>query len=75
MARIGQYAVNPRLKIDWADAHSDAFQPELYSPMRRREQHTPWDRGATPIHVDGMNPDDFDDRRRWQEEVPREPIR
>jgi hypothetical protein len=77
MARIGQYAVNPRLKIDWADAHSDAFQPELYSPMRRQEQRTPWDRGATAIHVDGMNMDDFDsdEMRTWSSLVPREPIR
>jgi len=77
MARIGQYAVNPKIKIDWADAHSDAFQMELYQPMRRQEQRTPWDRGATPIHVDGMNPGDFDseETRNWQSLVPREPIR
>lgn len=78
MARIGQYAVNPRIKIDWADAHSDAFHPDLYQPMRRAGNKTsPWDRGATPISVDGLNPSDFDDdeAREWRSIVPREPIR
>lgn len=78
MARIGQYAVNPKLKIDWADAHSDAFQPELYQPMRRAgNTNDPWSRGATPIHVDGLTYSDFDDGedpRHWRSIVPREPI-
>jgi hypothetical protein len=77
MANIGQYAVNPRTKIDWADAHSDAFQKELYSPMRRQPERTPWDRGAQAIHVDGLNQADFEDdeSRAWRGLVPREPIR
>jgi len=78
MAKIGQYAVNPRIKIDWADAHSDAFHPDLYQPMRRAgNQTSPWDRGATPIAVDGLNPSDFDndEARAWRDLVPREPIR
>ena len=77
MARIGQYAVNPRLKIDWADAHSDAFQPELYSPMRRQGERTPWDRGAEPIRMDGLEAWNDDDRevREWGALLPREPIR
>lgn len=75
MARIGQYAVNPRLKIDRADAHSDAFQPELYSPMRRQQQRTPWDRGSQPIKAEGFDPEEWDARYNWVEEVPREPIR
>jgi hypothetical protein len=77
MARIGQYAVNPRLKIDWADAHSDAFQPDLYSPMRRQGERTPWDRGAEPIRMDGMEAFDDDNReiREWGALLPREPIR
>lgn len=78
MARIGQYAVNPRLKIDWADAHSDAFQPELYSPMRRQGERTPWDRGAEPIRMDGMETFEDDDQRQvreWGALLPREPIR
>lgn len=77
MARIGQYAVNPRLKIDWADAHSDAFQPDLYSPMRRQGERTPWDRGADPIRMDGMEAWSDSDRemREWGALLPREPIR
>jgi hypothetical protein len=77
MARIGQYAVNPRIKIDWADAHSDAFQPDLYQPMRRAVPQTPFDRGSTPIPMEGMDPRDYDDdeMRHWNEVVPREPIR
>lgn len=77
MARIGQYAVNPRLKIDRADAHSDAFQPELYQPMRRAGQNRdPWERGATPIRMDGLDEGMFDDdeTRDWRGQVPREPI-
>ena len=78
MCRIGQYAVNPRIKIDWADAHSDAFQPELYSPMRRQSaQRNPWDRGAQPISMDGLDQDAFGDEemRQWGSNLPREPIR
>ena len=78
MSRIGQYAVNPRIKIDWADAHSDAFQPELYQPMRRVvNERTPWDRGATPIHMDGLNEHEFgssDEAERYRSILPREPI-
>jgi len=74
MANIGQYAVNPRTKIDWADAHSDAFQPDIYRPMRRMQhQADPWSRGAQPIAVEGLNPGDFDDD--WRTMLPREPIR
>lgn len=78
MARIGQYAVNPKLKIDWADAHSDAFQPELYSPMRRAgNERSPWDRGAAPIRMDGLDEGLFDDTgeaAHYRSLVPREPI-
>lgn len=78
MARIGQYAVNPRIKIDWADAHSDAFQPELYQPMRRAgNELSPWDRGATPISMDGLNEEDFgmsSEASHYRSIVPREPI-
>ena len=59
MSRIGQYAVNPRTKIDWADAHSDAFQIELYQPMRRHPERTPWDRGAEPLQMEGLRYEDF----------------
>ena len=66
-----------KTKIDWADAHSDAFQVELYQPMRRQAERTPFDRGATPIAVDGLNMEDFDtdESRMWRDLVPREPIR
>lgn len=76
MARIGQYAVNPRIKIDWADAHSDAFQPELYQPMRRQVPASPLDRGARMIEVEGLNPRLFEDdeTRTWRGALPREPI-
>lgn len=70
MARIGQYAVNPRIKIDWADAHSDAFQTELYAPMRRQQVQTPWDR--LPPR---MEEEEDQDSRLWAETVPRAPIR
>jgi hypothetical protein len=78
MARIGQYMVNQRLKIDWADAHADAFQPELYQPMRRfSQQKAPYDRGATPFEVEGLSQRLFEDDEvsQWMDEVPREPIR
>ena len=80
MSRIGQYAVNPRIKIDWADAHSDAFQPELYQPMRRAGMPSPLDRGATIIEHDGVSAADFRndeemDMRGWYGRLPREPIR
>lgn len=75
MSRIGQYAVNPRLKIDWADAHSDAFQPELYTPMRRQQERTPWDRGAEPIRMDGMDAFEDQEYMDWGGLLPREPIR
>jgi hypothetical protein len=78
MARIGQYAVNPRIKIDWADAHSDAFQSELYQPMRRAvNDRAPWDRGASPISMDGLDQNDFEDHGEsdhYRSVMPREPI-
>ncbi len=78
MARIGQYMVNPKLKIDWADAHSDAFQAELYQPMRRvQKQNAPWDRGSTLIEMEGVDSRmwEDDEARRWRDEAPREPLR
>lgn len=78
MSKIGQYLTNPRTRIDWADAHSDAFQPELYQPMRRHGPQTaPYERGATPIAVEGLRYDDFDDSeaRSWDYGNPRPPIR
>lgn len=77
MSRIGQYAVNKKIKIDWADAHSDAFQPELYQPMRRiGPQKAPYERGSIPIEVDGLDPEMFDDSDGgWSMAHPRPPIR
>jgi hypothetical protein len=78
IVKIGQYMVNPKLKIDRADAFSDAFQPELYQPMRRQgKQNAPWDRGATTIEMEGLDQRMFEDdeTRRWREESPREPLR
>ena len=79
MARIGQYAVNPKIKIDWADAHSDAFQRELYQPMRRagNEERSPWDRGATPIKMEGFDEEEFGrsgEAEHYRAICPREPI-
>lgn len=77
MAKIGQYAVNPRTKIDWADAHSDAFQPQLYNPMRPNDpKRPPWDRGAYPISIDGLDTRQFDDddMRVWRNGNPRPPL-
>lgn len=77
MAKIGQYAVNQRTKIDWADAHSDAFQFPLYSPMRPNDPRKPaFDRGASPISVDNMDMRDFedDDISQWRSGNPRPPL-
>jgi len=78
IVRIGQYMVNPKLKIDRADAFSDAFQPDLYQPMRRvNTQKAAYDRGARPIYMEGIDPYDYEDdeSRSWRETVPREPLR
>jgi hypothetical protein len=78
MAKIGQYMVNQKGKIDWADAHADAFQPDLYQPMRRTSnQKAPYDRSATAIDLEGLDQSMFEDdeARSWLNEVPREPIR
>jgi len=75
MAKIGQMMLNPKLKDDWVDAHSDAFQPELYSPMAR---NTPkgggYLRGAQPVGnvVDPYDYED-DDFRSWRDNNPRPP--
>lgn len=78
MAKIGQMMVNPRTHDDWADAHADAFEPELYSPMRRTgPQKAPYERGATAIAMDGVDPDDWgnDESRDWEMMCPRPPLR
>jgi len=78
MAKIGQYMVNPKLRNDWADAHSDAFQPEFYQPMRRvGPQKAPYEPGATAMAVEGLAREMFDDSEaaEWIRDCPREPIR
>lgn len=76
LVKIGQYMVNKKIKIDRADAFSDAFQPELYQGMRRHEPRPGgYGRGASPI--DGSFAGDWDDdeSRTWREQTPREPLR
>lgn len=78
IAKIGQMRVNPRTLKDFADAHADAFQPELYTPMRRVDRgRAPYDRGASPVHVDGLDERDFADgeEREWLDANPRPPLR
>jgi hypothetical protein len=77
MARIGQFMVNPKLKDDWADAGADAFHPELYQPMRRKDlQKAPWEANSKLFDVEGLDHDIFesDTVRTWRSEHPREPI-
>ncbi len=75
MSRIGQMMVNPNTKDDWVDAVSDAFQPELYQPMRRIvNQKAPWEKGSQILAVNMMDLDDFQEDG-WQENVARPPIR
>jgi hypothetical protein len=63
MTKIGQYMINNRTKIDWADAHSDAFSYPLYQPMRRAgNTNEPWEKGSTPIATDGLDRRQFDEQ-------------
>lgn len=75
MSKIGQYMVNKKVKIDWADAHADAFQPELYSPMRRPAPKSPYLEDARGIEMEGLDHGTFNDSDYWQwrEENPRLP--
>ncbi|HLC22105.1 MAG TPA: hypothetical protein VJM10_08395, partial [Candidatus Methylomirabilis sp.] len=78
MSQIGQYRINPRLHDDFIDAHADAFQPELYQPMRRvPQQRPPWERGATAIEVEGLDRRAFqdDEYSQWAAENPRAPLK
>ncbi len=74
MTKIGNYKFNPMTRIDYVDAHADAFDPNFYQPMRRAgAQKGGYDRGARPITVDGIEPDDWA-RDSWYDENPRPPI-
>lgn len=79
MAKIGQYKVNPRIRCDFADAHADAFHPDLYQSMRRvGPQKAPWDRDSSLIETPGLDHrlfDDADEMRQWEAIVPRPPLR
>lgn len=78
MAKIGQMMVNPKLKDDLVDAHSDAFQPELYHGMARNDpRRGGYMAGARPISTEGINPREWDDSefKQWQEDNPRMPER
>jgi hypothetical protein len=74
MSRIGQYAINDKIKIDWADAHSDAFQPQLYQPQRRAEPARAYLAGAQAIGDYGRLFAD-DEYSQWRNENPRLPER
>lgn len=77
MAKIGQMMVNPKMHDDYVDAHADAFQPEVYQPMRRQpQQKAPWERGATAIETEGLDLRMFEDDeyRIWAAENPRAPL-
>ena len=78
MSKIGQYMINPKLKIDWADAHSDAFHPDVYIGMRKNEpRRGGYMGGATPINGEGVNPRMWEDDElaNWRDENPRNPER
>lgn len=75
MARIGQMMVNPKMKDDWVDAAADAFQAELYQPMRRTgPQKAPWDKDSRLLETEGLDLDEFRDDS-WTNSIPRPPIR
>jgi len=73
MSKIGQYAVNEKVKIDWADAHSDAFMPQLYTQMRRPDPQ-PTSTVVRTIRIEGFGPESLEDEM-WQNDNPRLPIR
>jgi hypothetical protein len=78
MSKIGQYAVNPRIKIDYADAHSDAFQPQLYQPMRRIPEKGSVMVGGRRLPLPGLEHENFEgtaDSQSWLDECPRPPLR
>lgn len=75
MAKIGQMMVVNNLKDDWVDAMADAFQPELYQPMRRQGPgRAPWEQNAQALDVEGLDLDDFREES-WASQHPRPPIR
>jgi len=75
MAQIGQYLINDKIKIDWADAHADAFQPDLYQPMLRHERKGGLLSGARIIEEDGVDGRMWmdDEYSQWRDENPRPP--
>jgi len=73
MAKIGQYMVNPKLKNDWADAHSMIFEQPIYHSMHRPKTKASLLPGARQFMGEDL-PERFRDDD-WDAEVPRRPIR
>ena len=76
MSRVGEMQIaaaggRRSRRNDWADTQADAFHRELYQPMHRIPQQAPWDRGARPIGIEGLDTRDFDD----EPQSPRPPLR
>lgn len=80
LSRVGQMMVNRRMRDDRADAFADAFQPELYQPMRRgmgekADAKPPWDRSSRVLEIEGLDLADFQEDDSWTSLCPRQPIR
>jgi hypothetical protein len=75
MAQIGQYMIDNKIKIDWADAHADAFQPGLYQPMLRHDGRARMLPGAQMLDTEGLDSRMFqdDEYTQWRDENPRPP--
>jgi hypothetical protein len=75
MAKVGQMMMAKRSQDDYVDAFADAFQKELYQPMRRSSTtKAPWEPGAKLLDVEGIDFDEFRDDE-WDLSNPRPPIR
>lgn len=66
MTRIGEMQIaaaagKTKRRDDWVDAAADAFNPQIYQPMRRAPQVAPWEPGSMAIRMDGLKSSDFDD--------------
>lgn len=77
MSKIGQFMVNPRLRNDRVDAHSDAFQSVFYNPMKRLGPARPYGNNSRPIETEGLDTGMFDDSEvaSWMRDNPRPPMR
>lgn len=80
MIRIGTYIIKPNhTMIDYADCHSDAFDPVFYNPMRRVQARVGGYGNSQPIAAEGLDVGQFrswnNEDRDWMEENPRPPLR